>query len=303
MKKAQYFFSYARKDSDFVLKLATELRAANANLWLDQLDIVGGQRWDRVIEEALRTCEGMIVVLSPDSVASDNVMDEVSYALEHRKLVVPVRYRDCSFPFRLRRVQYIDFTQSFENGLGQLLRALGVPHPSPRTESTLSDEAVVEDHAWFSETTPKVVPDSKQAPLSINEAQPEGGIVRELFRSSANPTPSATRSVEAPEGLENKAHRHELKWRPLAMHLIIGIGLLSFNNRLLRSWIYPFAFVYSVLVGGDCIFGVGFVDFNCSADFTIVSFGAGIGLYFLGFVDIALGVYYKAQGRRISFWR
>src|SRR5215831_15565065 len=100
MRELRYFFSYARKDTEFVLKLATELRSAGINLWLDQLDILGGQRWDRAIQEALETCTGMIAVLSPESVDSTNVMDEMSYALEEGKLVVPVVHQPCNIPFR-----------------------------------------------------------------------------------------------------------------------------------------------------------------------------------------------------------
>src|SRR5262245_59867695 len=95
----KYFFSYARKDSEFVMSLAKELRAAGANLWLDQLDIVGGQRWDSAVEEALKICQGLIVVLSPESLASNNVMDEVSYALEKGKMVLPIVFRPCDIPF------------------------------------------------------------------------------------------------------------------------------------------------------------------------------------------------------------
>jgi hypothetical protein len=113
MEDIQYFFSYARKDSEFVLKLANELRATGVNLWLDQLDIRGGQHWDRAVEGALESCQGMLVVLSPESVASNNVMDEVSYALEEGKLVVPILFRYCAIPFRLRRVQYVDLTEAW----------------------------------------------------------------------------------------------------------------------------------------------------------------------------------------------
>ena len=107
--EVQYFFSYARKDAEFVLKLATKLRAVGVNLWLDQLDILGGQRWDQAVEGALEACQGMIAVLSPESLASNNMMDEVSYALDKEKLVVPVILRPCNIPFRLRRIQHIDF--------------------------------------------------------------------------------------------------------------------------------------------------------------------------------------------------
>jgi hypothetical protein len=77
MEELKYFFSYARKDSDFVLKLAKELRTVGVNLWLDQLDILGGQRWDRAVEGALETCQGIIVVLSPESLGSNKVIVEL----------------------------------------------------------------------------------------------------------------------------------------------------------------------------------------------------------------------------------
>lgn len=124
------FFSYSRTDSEFVLRLATDLRTAGAKVWLDQLDIGAGQLWDSAIEAALRASPRQVVVLSPEAVNSQNVMDEVSYALEEHKQVIPVFYRDCQMPFRLRRVQYIDFRTDYDHGLRDLLRTLGVAGPA-----------------------------------------------------------------------------------------------------------------------------------------------------------------------------
>jgi photosystem II stability/assembly factor-like uncharacterized protein len=118
------FFSYCREDSDFALRLAEDLKAAGASVWLDQLDIVPGQRWDRAVEDALANCPRMLVILSPASVNSTNVMDEVSFALEEKKTVIPVIYKDCTVPFRLRRVQYVDFRQDYARGLKELLKTL-----------------------------------------------------------------------------------------------------------------------------------------------------------------------------------
>lgn len=142
-----HFFSYAREDSDFVLKLANDLRIADAKLWLDQLDIRGGERWDRAVETALERCGGMIIVLSPDSVDSPNVLDEVSYALEEQKLVIPLLYRECKIPFRLRRLQFIDFTADFDKGFSHLARAMHLDKPAIEPalgSSEKSSERVVE---------------------------------------------------------------------------------------------------------------------------------------------------------------
>ena len=115
------FFSYAREDATFALKLAKELKAAGLSIWIDQLDISLGQRWDREVEEALAACPRMVVVLSPAGVESNNVMDEVSYALEEGKIVIPVLYKDCKVPFRLRRVQYADFRTEYQVGMNDLI--------------------------------------------------------------------------------------------------------------------------------------------------------------------------------------
>ena len=98
------FISYSRQDSEFALRLAEDLKAAGANVWLDQLDIAPGERWDRAVEKALQRCQRMLVILSPASVESDDVMDEVSFALEGAKTIIPILFKDCPIPFRLRRV-------------------------------------------------------------------------------------------------------------------------------------------------------------------------------------------------------
>jgi hypothetical protein len=118
------FFSYSREDSEFVLRVAGDLKAAGANVWLDQMDIVPGQRWDDAVERALADCPRMLVVLSPAAVHSTNVMDEVSFALQEGKTVIPILYRDCAIPFRLRRVQYIDLRFEYSHGLAELLKIL-----------------------------------------------------------------------------------------------------------------------------------------------------------------------------------
>jgi hypothetical protein len=51
-------------------------------------------------------------------------MDEVSFALEERKSVVPVLYKPCDRPFRLRRFQYVDFTIDYGNGFSALIQVL-----------------------------------------------------------------------------------------------------------------------------------------------------------------------------------
>lgn len=139
MEETQYFFCYARKDSEIALKLASDLRTAGINVWLDQLDIFGGERWDDAIAEALKNCRGMVTLLSPSFLISRTVKDELSYALEEGKKVIPVIVSSCEIPFRLRRVQYVDITADYDKGISKLLRALSHNEPSKPNTSGLQD--------------------------------------------------------------------------------------------------------------------------------------------------------------------
>ena len=121
------FFSYARADAEFALKLANDLRSAGVNLWIDQLDIPAGDRWDIAVGNALKASPRLLLVLSPAAVESQNVMDEVAFALESNKNIVPVLHRRCDIPFRIRRLQYLDFTFTYDGGFTQLLRTLHAP--------------------------------------------------------------------------------------------------------------------------------------------------------------------------------
>src|SRR5215213_8754711 len=121
---SRYFVSYARADAEFALRLAEDLRASGVDVWIDQVDIAPSQRWDRALEAALRVAAGVLVVLSPRSVASENVMDEVGFALDQGKDVIPVLYEPCDVPIRISRVQRIDFTGEYASAIDRLTFAL-----------------------------------------------------------------------------------------------------------------------------------------------------------------------------------
>ncbi len=165
------FFSYSREDSDFALRLANDLRAAGSAVWIDQLDIGPGERWDRVVQQALESCPTVLIILSPASVNSNNVMDEVSFALDQQKAIIPVLYRDCDIPFRVRRFQHVDFRDNYEHMLEELKRCLHLatssapaapvpivqpptpPAPSPQAPS--SPPSPVQQHGPVEHETPR----------------------------------------------------------------------------------------------------------------------------------------------------
>lgn len=128
------FVSYSRADTDFVLRLCQDLRAAGASIWLDQLDIHPGEDWDEAIERGLFECGRMLAVLSPKSISSQNVLDEIGYALSKKKPIIPVLHQDCEVPYRLNRIQYVDFRTAYDEPLKSLLVAIGDAKQNPKTK-------------------------------------------------------------------------------------------------------------------------------------------------------------------------
>jgi hypothetical protein len=193
------FFSYCHDDFEFALRLAKDLKAAGASVWLDRLDIPPGQLWDRAVEDALTNCPCMLVILSPASVGNTNVMDEVSFALEEHKTIIPILHRDCKIPLRLRRVQYLDFRNDYDQGLKALLKPLlaeGIRREGERKQA-----------AGQSQLTPR----SSSAPFSPGE----------LSRTMSNPKyPDdilKLDGVNAPHSVIN----------PLTIIIVVGAGVSS----------------------------------------------------------------------------
>lgn len=106
----QVFISYSHSDTDFAGKLTKRLEQAGYEVWFDHTDIQTGTHWDDEIVKGLNSSEVFLVLLSNKSTASQNVKDEIGYALDHDKQILPILLETCEVPLRLSRVQYVDFT-------------------------------------------------------------------------------------------------------------------------------------------------------------------------------------------------
>lgn len=92
---ADIFISYSRRDSEQALAIAGQLRGAGADVWMDTSSLTAAETWSAEIVSAIRSCHTLIVLLSPASVASKNVMKEVGLASERDKRIVPILLQEC----------------------------------------------------------------------------------------------------------------------------------------------------------------------------------------------------------------
>ncbi|MEP7143649.1 MAG: TIR domain-containing protein [Ferruginibacter sp.] len=137
MEGKKIFFSYARVDAEVAMKIANELLQAGANIWIDQSHIQVGNAWDIEIEKALENSDCLIVLLSPASVASSKVLNEVYYAMDENKSVFPVIIENCRIPIQMRRLQHIDLTSKYEAGFKKLSTALNLSTASVKEDEKL----------------------------------------------------------------------------------------------------------------------------------------------------------------------
>src|SRR5438105_15959714 len=101
------FVSHSSKDNYFGIKLIQDLRHAlgdETKVWYDVSGgLYGGDDWWSRIVEEITTRNIFIVILSPDSMDSQWVNDEIKIAWRQkntndhslRKFIIPILYRPC----------------------------------------------------------------------------------------------------------------------------------------------------------------------------------------------------------------
>ena len=93
---------HGRGAPEFVLRMARDLKAAGANVAGSTGHSAGAAMGAGFAGCDYEFATVPVVILSPASVKSTNVEDEVSFARDERHKIIPGIYCDCSIPFQLR---------------------------------------------------------------------------------------------------------------------------------------------------------------------------------------------------------
>lgn len=126
------FVSYARADSTIVKLVADGLAAAGVRVFdRMRVSLKAGMNWMQEIERELSSADFVAFFISPNSVGSGWVNEELRVAL-HRQVsgeggavILPVILEDADVPPLLRQYQWIDLRGGdIEKGVGQLVDAI-----------------------------------------------------------------------------------------------------------------------------------------------------------------------------------
>ncbi len=91
---ADIFISYSRRDSAFADWLRSSLVAQGRSVWIDTADIPPTSQWRQDIADAIAAAGAVLFVLSPDWLTSEVSQRELQYAIDMKKKLIPVVYRD-----------------------------------------------------------------------------------------------------------------------------------------------------------------------------------------------------------------
>ncbi len=121
---ADIFISYSSKDREQALQLIELLSSAGLSVWIDQAGIDVATSWSGEIVDAIEECKAFVVLLSPHSVVSANVVKEVSLAAEQKKKILPLDLEPVELPrdlkYHLAGIQRAPMTN-----IDSIIRALG----------------------------------------------------------------------------------------------------------------------------------------------------------------------------------
>jgi tetratricopeptide (TPR) repeat protein len=133
--KFDVFLSHNRAQKDWTRELAIRLREADFKVWFDEWSLRGGEVGSIGMERGLEESRHVVLVLSPEFIASEWTDYETQIALllspanRDRKLI-PILHTKCDLPPRISRINWINFSDAladpaqYEFRLAQLMSDL-----------------------------------------------------------------------------------------------------------------------------------------------------------------------------------
>lgn len=130
--KYDAFISYSSLDREHASRLFDTLQALNFKCWQDVHEIEAGEIFTDEIDNGLKSSRYLIVWLSENSIQSDWVRYEVNFMYSREKrdnqlTIIPAKGSDYVLPSSLTALKsrhYANFQDSFEEGLGAVLKIL-----------------------------------------------------------------------------------------------------------------------------------------------------------------------------------
>ncbi|MBQ8826763.1 MAG: toll/interleukin-1 receptor domain-containing protein [Oscillospiraceae bacterium] len=121
------FISYSTKDQKIAENLIRQLEANNISYWICRSKISAGDRWASEIVEALDNCKVFLLIVSRNSLASEQVPKEINLALDRHIPIIPYKTDNSpitgEFAYHLANIHRIQ-AEPFDSRYNELIDAI-----------------------------------------------------------------------------------------------------------------------------------------------------------------------------------
>jgi hypothetical protein len=169
------FISYSRKDGEtFANNLRAKLEAKRIPLWQDRIGMEGGRDWWQQIAEALDKVEFMVLVMTPQAMASPIIRKQWRYARQKGVCVYPVKgvadekLDYAALPHSMRSAHFYDLDYEWD----KFVNDLNTRCQEPRVPFMVEDlpKNFVERPEAYNTLIDQLLDVQRQEPLAITTA-------------------------------------------------------------------------------------------------------------------------------------
>ena len=157
------FLCHAQEDKADIEYIYQNLSAVGFKPWMDNMDLLPGQKWDIIIRESIRNSDFFIVCLTQNSCdKSGYLLKEIRLALDilqekqdHEIFIIPVKLEECQIPQQLAEYQWMELYQ--QEGWERLFFALdeSIKQKERRKKKVKSEPKIISlDLKKFNKTIP-----------------------------------------------------------------------------------------------------------------------------------------------------
>lgn len=223
VQRTKVFVSYSRKDMTFIDRLEAALEARGVEALIDRREIYAFEDWWKRVEALIVQADTVIFVLSPDAVASEVALKEITFAASLNKRFAPIvcrRVPDQAVPEPLARLNFIFFDDEaqFDASADRLAEALA------------TDLEWVRKHTEFGEAARRWTVAGRPGPRGLLLRSP---VLEEAERWIASRPEGAPVPTEETQSFIAQSRRAAIRRRTiltstLAAGLLIALGLAGF---------------------------------------------------------------------------
>lgn len=110
MAATTIFVSHSSQDNEWCRPFVAALKQQGFDVWYDEQGLTGGSAWVVALQREAQTRDVFVLVVTPDSLASQWCQEEIQLALATRRVILPILHKPAPVEGFLLTRQWIDAT-------------------------------------------------------------------------------------------------------------------------------------------------------------------------------------------------